>query len=156
MAGANTVPTKIVDKNGKQTTVYRKVDESKTHKRNISKKPAREEENTYFQGKPEWFRDYAFRIADAVVKQDTEFVGFFQPRKRTERSLHIEKCGISDVWSVYEDIESEYVFNTFDADAQSHNINTSVILSCNCGTYSRDKIQVESDMAELVESMFRS
>jgi hypothetical protein len=109
--------------------------------------------NTYFDGKPAWFRGYAETIALYVVSNDREYditAGKVDP---TKLSVHFADCGIQEVWDTDEEMGMEDVFDSFDS-RETAACYVSATVSCCCGKYERSRVSVNGTVSEIFSAMF--
>lgn len=164
MPGANSVPTQIVDKNGKKTTVHKgraAKTSDKPKKTAPAPKAAKPVENEFLDGKPEWFRGYAQTVAEYVVKR--EYVlkpgvvtyGWGGEKVLSDFSKHMtDECSVGEVWDVYDQAEAQHVFDSFDPDRSEPVVYVSATVDCACGEYKKKSVEIQTTMSEAISGAF--
>lgn len=117
------------------------------------------EQNTLFDGKPEWFRGYAFSLAEYIVRNDRVFemgvntYGLVP----TLLSKHItDECTIADVWNIDEYATTESVHSSFDSSAVAGMVELTVVIDCACGRFKKAGVMVESTITDVLAQAFRA
>jgi len=106
--------------------------------------------NTYFEGKPEWFRGYAETIAGYVIANNRVSDGAYSV-VASPLSKHVADCGIAEIWNTDEETSMESSFDTF-GNGDYASCFVSATVSCNCGEYSRVSASVQTTIAEIISS----
>ena len=113
------------------------------------------EVNTYFDGKPDWFRGYAETIAKYVVENQltVEDGRPFMP-VQSPMSTHFSTCGIGEIWDTDEETSMESSFQTFGNGDYAASF-VSATVSCKCGEYHRVAASVSSNISDIISSTLR-
>lgn len=102
-----------------------------------------------------WVEGFNTAVGTYLIGREGSWEFGAVPRfDRTPMGAHfVDACSLARVENVDQELESEYVFDSFDANASRSMMMLSAEVSCACGEYTNVRISREADFTDVVRGV---
>jgi len=129
----------------------------------ISREVEEKENNTALGSPDSWKIGYQRAISAVIAEQGSiidgpghSSYGMYFKKQNHEKTAHFRECGTLDIRNVEEDSWDEYDFNSMDSHQTSHvEYKVTADATCKCGHLVSEKIEVSSNLSDIISSVLK-